>query len=259
MIGAACMTALGLVFASSIQAQALGTVLGRLRDKETGKPLEGVTVYLAGTPVAVLSGSEGWYALMGVPPGFHQIRVSRMGFRPAVDSFSIGPGEALTRDFVLEPQPIPLEEVLVSVATPAREISGQRTVIRREELERRRAGSVSELLQGLIPGVNLTGAGGQVGASGSIRIRGIRSMQEQHPLFFVDGVRVGSARTSGPPGTESVLDFLDNINPADIERIEVVRNPEAAFLYGTDAGGGVILIFTRRSGSAPPVPAHRHP
>ena len=77
----------------------------------------------------------------------------------------------------------------------------------------------------------------------------MRSLRENAPLFFVDDVRVGSSDFRGPPGTGgSVLAFLDNISPTDIDRIEILHASEATLLYGTDAAGGVILIFTKRGG-----------
>ena len=57
---------------------------------------------------------------------------------------------------------------------------------------------------------------------------------------------MGSARVTGPTGTEGVLTFLDNINPADIQRIEILYAAEATTLFGTDAAGGAILIYTKR-------------
>jgi outer membrane cobalamin receptor len=85
-----------------------------------------------------------------------------------------------------------------------------------------------------------------VGSASRIRIRGVRSLQESPPLFFVDGVRIGSARMGGPTGTGGVLTFLGNLNPRDLDRIEILHASEATTLFGTDAAGGAILIFTRR-------------
>ena len=79
-------------------------------------------------------------------------------------------------------------------------------------------------------------------------------MGESFPLFYVDDVKVASARFGGPVGTESMLTFLDNISPADIDRIEILKNPDATLLYGAEARGGVILIYTKRGGRPLPDP-----
>jgi outer membrane receptor protein involved in Fe transport len=221
-------------------------VLGRVTEAGSQRPLEDVSVTAHGTDRVVLSGSGGWYILSGLPPGSYEIRAEHFGYVTARDSVTVGPGAAISIDFQLSAEPLLLDSLEVLSAPPTLGASGHRIVIGREELEKRKASSTTQLLQGLVAGVTQTTTTGQAGASTRIRMRGGRSLEDRPPLFYVDGVRVGSALIAGPGGTGQVLTFLDNINPADIERIEIVRPAEAALLYGTDAGGGVILIFTRR-------------
>jgi len=109
-------------------------------------------------------------------------------------------------------------------------------VITREDIEQQQAQDVPDLLGGLA-GIDLTRNGGR-GNTSSINIRGTSNDQT---LVLVDGVRVASATTGGPE--------LSNLAPEQIERIEVVRGPRAS-LYGADAIGGVIQIFTRRNAGA---------
>ncbi|EIK54012.1 TonB-dependent receptor [Stutzerimonas stutzeri TS44] len=110
------------------------------------------------------------------------------------------------------------------------------SVITREQIERQQAGSVPELLQRLA-GVSVTSNGGR-GRSTSVSIRGT---SDKHVLVLIDGIRVGSA-TSGSAA-------LQSIPIEQIERIEIVRGPRSS-LYGSEAMGGVIQIFTRRGGNA---------
>ncbi len=121
----------------------------------------------------------------------------------------------------------PIDESLASV-----------TVIRRADIERAQARTVEELLAG-VEGLSIAGGGG-LGKVTSVFVRGAES---DHTLWLVDGVRIGSVTT----GTPSLQDL-----PIDtIERIEIVRGPRSS-LYGADAIGGVVQVFTRRgSGSAP--------
>lgn len=109
------------------------------------------------------------------------------------------------------------------------------SIITRDEIERQQAGSVPELLQRLA-GVSVTSNGGR-GKSTSVSIRGT---SDKHVLVLIDGVRVGSA-TSGSAA-------LQSIPVEQIERIEIVRGPRSS-LYGSEAMGGVIQIFTRRGGA----------
>lgn len=109
------------------------------------------------------------------------------------------------------------------------------SLITRDEIERQQAGSVPELLQRLA-GVSVTSNGGR-GKNTSVSIRG---SSEKHVLVLIDGIRVGSA-TSGSAA-------LQSIPVEQIERIEIVRGPRSS-LYGSEAMGGVIQIFTRRGGA----------
>lgn len=137
-------------------------------------------------------------------------------------------------------EPIKLEEVVVTATrteVPAEQLSSSVTVIGREEIERKKAATIQELLRD-VKGVDVHGFGGP-GSQVDVRIRG---GNPSHTLVLVDGVRVNSP-TSG--------DFsFATITTDSVERIEVVRGPMST-LYGSFASGGVINIITKR-GSGPP-------
>ena len=123
------------------------------------------------------------------------------------------------------------------IARTADETLAPVSVITRDDIERRQARSLPDLLRGL-PGVAFTNTGGR-GQQASLFLRGAES---DHVLVLVDGVRVGSATTG--------LFALQHLPVALVERVEVVRGPRAS-LYGSDAVGGVVQIFTRRGGGEP--------
>ncbi len=134
-------------------------------------------------------------------------------------------------------EPIELEPLIVTAtrtAQTADEALASVTVITREEIDRRRATSVPEVLRG-VPGLGVTNSGG-LGKATSVFLRGTDS---DHVLVLIDGLRTGSASV----GTTAFEDL-----PIDqIERIEIVRGPRSS-LYGSEAMGGVIQIFTRKGG-----------
>lgn len=136
-------------------------------------------------------------------------------------------------------EPTELEQIVVTAtrtAQTADETLASVTVITREEIERRQVQSVQEVLRG-VPGLHVTNSGG-LGKFTSVFLRGTNS---DHVLVLIDGIRVGSA-TSGRTAFQLI--------PIDqIERIEIVRGPRAS-LYGSEALGGVIQIFTRKGGGA---------
>lgn len=227
-------------------AQNTGSVFGRVFGGTENTTLSNALIALPGTASRVLSGDEGWFFLTGLPAGRHEITVELPGFALAVDTVVVQADSAIHLDFRLQPEPVPLDELVVSADAQAKGAMAHRRVITREDIDRRQASTVTQLLQGLVPGVTQTVTSGDVGSAAQIRIRGVRSLGGTPPVFFVDGVRVGSAYFDGPAGTESVLAFLDNINPKDIQRIEILYASEATTLFGTDAAGGAILIITKR-------------
>lgn len=98
---------------------------------------------------------------------------------------------------------------------------------------------VADALEGRLPGLDVLRTSGQAGAGARLRLRGQNSLfRSSEPLVFVDGVRVSPTIAGGP----SVLDLL---SPEEVQLIVVLRGPAAAALYGTDAGGGVILVYTQ--------------
>jgi len=141
----------------------------------------------------------------------------------------------------VQAQDIPLlDEIVVTatrVPTQLQRIASDVTVIRREEIEASGQTSLVEMLRA-VPGVEINQIGG-AGATSSVFIRGANA---QHTLLLVDGVRMNSATLGSPR--------LEHLPLGLIERIEVVRGPMSQ-LYGSDAIGGVIQIFTRKGGAEP--------
>jgi len=103
--------------------------------------------------------------------------------------------------------------------------------------------SMQQMLAARTPGLNFTRSDGTLGAGSSIDIRGFSSILiGNQPLIYVDGIRVDGFRDAGGSGGSA----LDDINPEDIESIEVIKGPAAATLYGTEASAGVIQIITKK-------------
>src|SRR5258707_8111323 len=118
---------------------------------------------------------------------------------------------------------------------------------------------LSSLIGARAPGVAIAPGTGRLGAGPTIQIRGRNSIGlDNSPLLYVDGVRVNNASAAGPvapPGrlggqASNVSGRLNDINPEDIESIEIVKGPAAATLYGTEAANGVIQIITKKGASS---------
>jgi len=230
----------------SALAQGTGSVLGRISSEAGKAGLPNAVVSITGTGLSVLSGDEGWYVLTGIPAGDHEITVELPGFAAARQAIDVGPGDAVVMDFQLGPDPLSMDELVISTDVRLSGTPVTWRVIGQEEIAKRQASTVTQILQGLVPGLTQTMTSGDVGSAAQIRIRGTRSLEGSPPLFFIDGIRIGSSASGGPSGTGGVLTFLDNINPRDVDRIEILYAAEATTLFGTDAVGGAILIYTKR-------------
>lgn len=111
--------------------------------------------------------------------------------------------------------------------------------------EELRGASFADALQGKIPGVRIVRSGGAASGAATMNVRGVHTLRSNRPVVYVDGVRVTQLR-AGNLNSVSLLEFVD---PTQVDRIEVVRGPEAAFRYGNDASSGVMHIYTRRAGA----------
>lgn len=241
---------------------AAATISGRITSGTTNQPVASAQISIDNTTLGALSREDGRYTITGVPDGEHTIRVRRIGF--SLESRRItSSGASVVVDFRLMPVSVALDEVIVTgTAGQARrrEVGNSIGAIGSDQLAVSAKSTVSELLQGQVAGLQQFANEGQVGSGTTIAIRGLSSLtQSSEPLIYIDGVRVNNqtymantlTRTSaagnpGAAGAQNSPKPLDNLNPADVLRVEVIRGPAATTLYGTEAAAGVIQIFTKR-------------
>jgi TonB-dependent starch-binding outer membrane protein SusC len=241
----------GLAAAPGAHAQQ-GSIGGVVTDEATGDPLEAARVILVGPNRIEATNREGRYTFRNVPPGSHQVRVLRLGYRPAAaDSAAVAPGETVALDFALAPAPVQLDEI-VTTATGLQsklEIGNSVSTIEASKVaEEAPITEFGNLLTGRAAGVQVLKSSGATGTGTKIRIRGSNSVSlSNEPLYYVDGVRIDAtpdayAYDIGGQSTSRIND----LNPDDIENIEIVKGPSAATLYGIQAANGVVLITTKR-------------
>ncbi len=220
------------------------TIVGRVLTPQ-GQPLTGANVYITEMNVSVGTNAAGRYTI--TIPGERvrgqtaMLRIRSIGYKPEARSIRITPG-AQTVDFQLAEDVNRLENVVVTgvaTGTAARNVPFAVAHIDSSQMPVVGATAVSQL-QGKIAGANIQAATGRPGEAPAVTLRGPTSINAsgrgQGPLYIVDGVLLNS----GTP----------DINPNDIENIEVVKGAAAASLYGARAGGGVINITTKTGRSA---------
>jgi len=250
------IAAAALVPGAGLQELRTGTIAGRVSDAVTGEPLPGVQISLEGTSIGTLTNREGRYVLVNIEPGRYVVRAQYIGYSSETREVEVQTGQSVQLDFALRTAAIELEGVVVTgTAGQARrrEVGNTITQINARELENMPIRDVGDVLQARVAGGLVMDNSGQVGAGRRIRLRGFNSIsQSNHPIIYVDGVRISSDPYTASPGVSQASSPLSLINPADIERVEVVKGAAASTLYGTEANAGVIQIFTRRGSRGEP-------
>jgi TonB-linked SusC/RagA family outer membrane protein len=243
-------------------AQDTGTLEGRVTEVGTGNPVPDAAVTIVGTNRGVFTGPDGNYRLGNVRPGELSVRVSRLGYGAQTRAISLAAGGTARVDVQLAAAAVVIDEVVVTATgeSQRRRESGN-TVNTVTPTPERLATSttVAQLLEAQAPGVYINSPGGTTGSAARVRIRGANSLSlTNEPLIIVDGVRMSNEITQANNlgggigvGGQASSRFND-INPDDIESIEVLKGPAAAALYGTAAASGVIQIRTKRGRAGSP-------
>jgi len=235
-----------------LQAQA--TVRGTITDTN-GEALIGVTVIVENTTVGTVTDLDGSYEL-SVPSTPAIIEASYIGYQSME---AIVEGDA-TINFELEDDIANLEEVVVTGLASSVKRSNLAnaisTVSGAELSEVTTQSTVDGALYGKLTGVNIVSTGGAPGGGIALRLRGVSSLSgNNQPLFIVDGVYISNAEIpSGLRGAsgansgseEGASNRLADLNPEDIETIEVLKGASAAAIYGTRANAGVVIITTKK-------------
>ncbi len=241
---------------TALSAQAGGTISGQVVDDVTSQPLANVQVFVAGTSLGTLTNVQGRYSLANVPAGTAELRASRLGYASLTQTVTVSAGAAAAVDFRLTTSAVALDEVVVTGTAGAVERRANSAVVASVNassiVETAPVSSLQDLLTARVPGMSVTASSGSTGTAQQIRIRGASSISlSNEPLLIIDGVMADSRTQSNLTGGGLSLggqgqSRLSDINPADIESIEIVKGPAAATLYGADASAGVIQIITKR-------------
>lgn len=220
---------------------------------ERGDPIPGAAVVARGTQASAVVDAEGQY-LLSVPPGTYELEASSLGYRSSIQSVTVGAGGTATVDFTLGVSAIQLGQVVASVE--AGEVTRRQlgtdiaSIDVAESVPTAVVSNVSELLNARAPNVTVTQGSGNIGAGSRIRIRGVNSLtQGNNPLIIIDGVRASNDTETGINRGQTFSRF-DDLDPANIARIQVVKGPAALALYGSEAASGVIIVETKNGRGA---------
>ena len=240
----------GLVAATS--AQAPGAISGRVTDATRGEPISSVQVLIEATGLGTMADEDGRYLLQNVPAGRHRLTARQIGYTSLTVVVAVTSGATVVQDFSLTQQVVRLDALVVTGVpgeTRVRAIGNSLERLDTEAVtEQVPLLSVQQVLEGRTAGVNMMGSA-MVGTAPRVRIRGASTFSlSNSPLVYIDGVRADSRETTGYGGGNNagVRSALSSLDPEQIERLEVLKGPAAATLYGTEASRGVINVITKR-------------
>ncbi len=220
-----------------------GQIVGRVIDSATQKGIEGVAITLVGQNVSVLSKPDGSFSLPRISVGRQIISVRLLGYKPQNVNLEIDGNKVTQTTVILSPSTRTLNEVVTTATGQQRRVEIANDIVKIDAakiMERSPVRSVSDLLEAAqVPGVLVQRGGGDPGSPSKIRMRGISSIsQSNDPVLILDGMWIDNS--VGRPSR------IDEIDPATIETVELIRGPSAATLYGQDASNGVIVITTKK-------------
>jgi TonB-linked SusC/RagA family outer membrane protein len=225
------------VFSATAPVQAqTGGIAGLVTDAETQTPLPGVNVVIEGTQRGVATNAEGRYEISDLSPGDYTIVASFVGYSEQSKDVTVEAGETATLDFALQSSAMQMDEV-VAVGygeQQRRDVTGSVSSVSGSDLQEVSNTSIDLGLQGLSAGVYVQRGRTKPGDNAAqVRIRGNRSISAGNdPLYVVDGVPL----TGG----------LGDINPQNVESIEVLKDASATAIYGARGANGVIIVTTQR-------------
>ena len=263
---ARALTACSLLIVPVAAGAQAGAISGTVTTARSAEPVGGATVLLETTRFGAITTPSGAYRITGVPPGTYTVSVRRLGYVRATRQVTLR--DTLTVHFELERAASTLEQVVVTgtpTAQSRRELGNAIGQVSASDLVKVAPKPNVQQLLNVVPGVRVQSGGGDVGSGGNTRIRGASSMTlTSEPLVYIDGVRVNNAAADagGFPGNGGVdqryaPSRINDLNPEEIESIEVIKGPAAATLYGTEASNGVINILTKRGARGRPSVAYQ--
>ena len=239
--------------AGSALAQQGTTISGRVTN-EAGAPIPSANVYIPTLNLGTQTDAEGRYSF-SVPAArvrgqTVELTARLLGFTLRSFPITLTPGE-ITRDFALGSNPFQLGEVVVTGAgtsTQVQKLGNVRNNVDSASIARSNEPNIVNAIAGKAPNVEVQSQSGEPGASSFVRIRGAKTIRGTgQPLFVVDGQPIDNSTITTNGSTQSTVasNRASDINPNDIESIEILKGAAAAAIYGARAGQGVVLITTK--------------
>jgi TonB-linked SusC/RagA family outer membrane protein len=233
--------------AHNLNAQTEFVIQGKVTNAETKQPLIGVTVTLPQARIGGVTDKQGNFRIMLRSSGKYALEARMIGFETFKRDVTVAATETL--DIALK-EKVSLQSDVVVVGYGQQErkvLSSAVTSISAKEVQNVPMASVDQMIQGRAAGVQIVSNSGTPGAGINVRVRGTTSITASNePLYVIDGIPVVSRNLSQIGLGGQATNPMADINPTDIESIEVLKDASATAIYGARAANGVVLITTKR-------------
>jgi TonB-linked SusC/RagA family outer membrane protein len=234
-------------------------ITGKVTNASTQQGLSEATVAVSGTGIVAETNNEGNYVL-NAPAGDVNLVVRGIGYKRQQVAV---PASQSTADVALEPDVFKLEEIVITgqaTGVERQNLANAVATVSGEELNRAPSQTLESALQGKIPGALIQSNSGAPGGGMQLNLRGTSTVVGSvDPLFVVDGIVVSNAAIpngqnavscaqcgGNPRNQDNPVNRIADMNPEDIERVEVLKGGSAAAIYGSKATNGVVIITTKR-------------
>jgi len=242
-----------------VSAAQVRQISGRITNSQTEQGVPDATVAVLGTQIVAQADNEGRFAL-NAPDGSTNLMVRSIGYKR--QQITVPPGQG-TVNVALEPDVFKLEEIVITgqvTGVEQRNLANAVSTVSAAELNRAPAPTIESALQGKIAGATIQSNSGAPGGGLQVNLRGVSTIiGDLEPLYVIDGVAasdvaipnganaVTQAQAGGNPrNQDNAVNRIADLNPEDIEKIEVLKGGSAAAIYGSKATNGVVFITTKR-------------
>ena len=230
---------------------------GNITDSSNGSPIPGVSVFLDNTTYGGETDFDGNYAFTAsLEPGEYTLLASYLGFSTKKTNISASSSTEITTNIELTEDLLNLDEVVVTGSTVGvnkRTLGNAISSVRSEDLVNNGATAVDQAISGKTSGALVQQNSGDPAAGISIRLRGPSTvLGSSDPLYIVDGIIISNSSNQLVDLGGTAQNRLADLNPNDVERIEIIKGAAAAAIYGSRASNGVVQIFTKKGNAGDP-------